>query len=1351
MIVGRLGAGSVAQGKFFGRVRLGGIIRDILSQLLPELEEDRLDQVSARIRESFGPFQRESVIGLTPNLTASRLANRLGLGGVAYTVDAACASSLIAVSNALAELESGRLDAAVVGGVHHMHDMTFWSMFSQLGALSRRGEIRPFDQAADGLLIGEATGMVVLKRLADARRVGDRIYAVIRGAGTSSDGRTASLFNPDTAGQTLAVRRAWASAGLDPTAPDAIGLLEAHGTATPAGDAAELATVAQAFGPGRDGPGSGGVPVIGSVKSMIGHTMAAAGIVSLIKTALAVSKGVLPPTLHCDAPHPSLAATRFAPIAQARDWEGPGPRRAAVNAFGFGGINAHVVLEEVPAAAPARRAVALGVSEPTRAVLLAGPNPEALSVLLDAGDDLLREPGKTELVTGPGTGCRLGIVDPTSQRLATARDLVARGQAWRGGAGIWFSPRPLLADGAGQVAFVFSGLEGDFHPQLAGVREQLGLAVHPEDPVEPPTPEAGVLGVEVLRTGLLMHDALRRLGVTPDVLAGYSLGEWAAWAAADITDRAPMYRLAALEPASAEVSVVVVAAGGPDIEPRLAGYPGVALSVDSAPNQSLLCGPAEAMGRLIADLRQEGILSQPVPLRAGYHTAYFRDGAAALSAAADWTPRPGHVPVWSATSAAPLPDDPAERRALFFRHLTEPVRFRETIAGLYEAGVRAFIQVGSGHLASVMREGLRGRDHLAIEANTARRGGVDQLRRLGTALWVEGLAPDLAALGIQAPSLVRSARRSQPIELQLSWTGISLGADADRLLGPVAPVGPSIPASTASSPFAAALGLLRTAVTPGARELADALEDTAVSVAGVLSAGEARAPAAQPAPPANQTAPTSPTPSSSAPQAQPTPRTLRVTQRLSLADQPYLRDHCFFDQPEGWPHAADRWPVVPGAAICQYVVDAVEGAVAGAKVTGLSAVRFDRWVLAEPAKDVEITMEPVGDAAYRVSYGRYARMLVHTAAGYRELSAPWPSDGGPDGRLREGISFLGPSYQGIDRITELSERQVRSEGRVPASPGALLDCGLQLVGQWLYQTQAHRKLALPMSIGAVSFAGAVPPAGTSLTIAARIDSVDNDEVRCSIQYSCGGRVWAQLDGARLKRFESEAVLADPSGHFFAERQPGGWVAAVDLWSDAMSVMLIANQTLGAAGHAEYERQPLRDRRPWLLTRLAVKDAVRLHLRDVGTKNVFPIEVAVTDGVDGRPEVSGWVGRPLDGYRVSAARAGKMAVALAAPGGPGVGISIVKVNEADGAEAARFAAAREAVSRAAGAAGLIVEATPDEVAVEVGGQRYLAGLRQVTDPGETPPGRYVVAWTWGAGRDPENRESQESERGASHGI
>ena len=202
------------------RVRTAGQLVRTLGELLPDLDSGQLDRVREAFTERLGPDSPESAIGLVPNLAASRVANRLDLRGPAYTVDAACASSLVAVDQAVSELASGRCDVMLAGGVHHCHDITLWSVFSQLRALSPSQRIRPFHRGADGILIGEGTGVVVLKRLADAERDGDRIYAVIRGTGVASDGRAASLVNPDPGGQAHAVRQAWQAAGLDPPSPD---------------------------------------------------------------------------------------------------------------------------------------------------------------------------------------------------------------------------------------------------------------------------------------------------------------------------------------------------------------------------------------------------------------------------------------------------------------------------------------------------------------------------------------------------------------------------------------------------------------------------------------------------------------------------------------------------------------------------------------------------------------------------------------------------------------------------------------------------------------------------------------------------------------------------------------------------------------------------------------------------------------------------------------------------------------------------------------------------------------------------------------------------------------------------
>ncbi|HEX4219822.1 MAG TPA: polyketide synthase, partial [Acidimicrobiales bacterium] len=315
VIVGRGGYLTPGVARLDQRVRTAQQLVESVRSLVPEIDEHRLAEVKDAFVGQLGPDRPESAIDLVPNLVASRIANRLDLRGPAYTVDGACASSLLAVDAGMRELRSGRCDLVLAGGVHLCHDVTLWSVFTQLRALSPSQQIRPFDRRADGLLIGEGAGMVALKRLEDAERDGDRIYAVLCGLGVSSDGRDVSLMKPSAAGQLLALERAWSESGLDPAS---CGLIEAHGTATPTGDAAELETLARFFGPnpvgtagaggngntgggGRtgasvttgDGAGGdrypdGGSAVVGSVKSMIGHAMPAAGAAGLIKAVLAV-------------------------------------------------------------------------------------------------------------------------------------------------------------------------------------------------------------------------------------------------------------------------------------------------------------------------------------------------------------------------------------------------------------------------------------------------------------------------------------------------------------------------------------------------------------------------------------------------------------------------------------------------------------------------------------------------------------------------------------------------------------------------------------------------------------------------------------------------------------------------------------------------------------------------------------------------------------------------------------------------------------------------------------------------------------------------------------------------------
>ncbi|MBH1937602.1 polyketide synthase dehydratase domain-containing protein [Streptomyces sp. AV19] len=1309
-----------------------------LGELLPELGADRLERVRRAYTRQLGPDEPEQAIGLVPNLTASRVANRLDLRGPAYTVDAACASSLVAVDQAVGELASGRCDLVLAGGVHHCHDITLWSVFSRLRALSPSQRIRPFHRAADGLLIGEGTGVVALKRLSDALRDGDRVYAVVRGTGVASDGRSGSLVNPDPSGQVKAVRAAWREAGLDPAAPGSVGLLEAHGTATPSGDAAELATMAEVFGPpgGREDR-----PVTGSVKSMIGHTMPAAGVAGLIKAALSVYHGVLPPTLHCEDPHPALARTRFRTIDGAREWETGGgrPRRAGVNAFGFGGINAHVVLEETPAAAGRRARPPATVREPEQVLRLAAGTPERLAALLDAEDTAVRAAGHGR---PPGTGrVRLGIVDPTPKRLALARKAVAKGTPWRGRGDVWFSPEPLLGGpGGGRLAFVFPGLEAEFRPRAGDVAAHFGLSdLLPAGFGGPGTDVADVgrHGAGVIAVGRVLDAALRRMGIVPDGVAGHSIGEWTAMATAGLYDADAVDAFTrSFDPDQVRVAglaFAVLGAPAGQVTAALAGRPDVVLSHDNAPEQSMVCGPPGQVEELVRDFRARHVIGQVLPFRSGFHTPMLAPYLGRIRHyAGQFELRRPTVPVWSATTATTYPGTEEEVRELFVRHLLEPVRFRPMIEAMYAAGFRAFVQAGTGQVGSLVENTLRGRPHLVVAADSPHRDGTAQLLRVATALWADGGDPDT---GVLTAGGAGDVRRMPPSRLDLGGSLVSLDRETVAEVRSV----------LAARPDAVAEG-----DSPLAAELRALLKDTADTAVAVSRAAAAR--------------------------------TARTALRVSTDTMPYLRDHCFFRQRPGWPDEADRWPVVPATTVVHHMIEHAERARPGATAVAVREARFDRWVAAAPPVEVPVTVEPRGTGRAQVTFGAYAHGEVELADRYPgDAPRPWrwrPEEERPPEitaaqLYRDGWMFHGSAFQGVTGLTAIGDAHVRGVLTTPSAPGALLDNVGQLLGYWILSTLTERTLVFPVRMRHLRFFGPHPAPGTRVECLIRIASVTDATIEADVQLVTGDGVWAEIDGWQDHRFDSrpetKAHERFPERHTLSGVQEGGWVLLFDRCHDLASRDLVMRRHLGTAEREDHGRRPPSGRRRWLLGRIAAKDAVRRWLWEHGEGPVFPAEIRVDNEPSGRPRVTGVHGRVLPGLDVSLAHRAEAAVALVRPRGAdgrpaAVGIDVEEVAERPSGTLAvalglaerellaalcartgepeslwftRFWAAKEAVSKAEGT-GLrgrprdfeVAEATADLVRVAVNGRHYPVRCRNVRNPEDLPGREYVVAWTTG---------------------
>ena len=330
--------------------------------LAPADAQKMIDEMDEGVREHFTPITEDSMPGELANVIPGRVANVFDLHGTNFAVDAACATSLAAIDQAVNGLRMGNFDMAIAGGVDQMMSPSSFIKFCKIGALSETGSY-PFDARANGFVMAEGAGMVILKRLSDAVKDGDRVYAVIRAVGASSDGKGKGITAPNPKGQKLAVEKAFEQVDYN---PGEVGLLEAHGTGTRVGDATELNALNEIFAPYAK-PGTIG---LGSVKSQIGHAKAAAGIAALIKTSLALYNKVLPPSINFETPNPIVdwATCPFRVITKTQEWPAGKIRRANVSAFGFGGTNFHVAMEEMNDSLikPAQPEVCAACATPTK-------------------------------------------------------------------------------------------------------------------------------------------------------------------------------------------------------------------------------------------------------------------------------------------------------------------------------------------------------------------------------------------------------------------------------------------------------------------------------------------------------------------------------------------------------------------------------------------------------------------------------------------------------------------------------------------------------------------------------------------------------------------------------------------------------------------------------------------------------------------------------------------------------------------------------------------------------------------------------------------------------------------------
>jgi acyl transferase domain-containing protein/phosphopantetheinyl transferase (holo-ACP synthase) len=776
-----------------------GQLIDVLKKLHPHISEPELTAIKRELKANLPPLTADNCPGVIPNILTSRIANRLDLQGPAYTVDAACTSSLVALDAGINELRNRRSYMAIVGGVHTSTNVPLAVIFSLVGALSRRGRILPFDRRADGTILGEGIGMMVIKRLVDAERDGDRIYATVKGVGMASDGRGQAMLTPRMEGELLALRRAYETTGID---PDSIEMIEAHGTATRVGDATEIEALSRLFGSNN---GIRPHCAIGTVKSMIGHPILASGMAGLIKTALSLYHKVLPPTL-CSEPNPDLKldGSPFYLNTETRPWihYRQTPRRAGVNAFGFGGINAHVILEQYNDGDNAATTGRLLQPRTSEVIILRA---ETRQGLLGAGKSVLgviSEGLQANLVDVAYTlnrplkntdRYRLSIVagslEDLGKKLASALSRLcdSRCEEITDLDGVFFFDHPLAREG--KMAFLFAGEGAQYSnmlsdlcihfPEARRVFEHVDrlFAENNRKPLLSeivfPTPcnlpgldtefQQKIWSMEyavmaVYAADMALYAVLKQLEIRPDAIVGHSIGQDIALSASgaiknegkdSFEDLWFQYFLKTrvLGPSiEARIPKVKLMAVGASDRATIAsvvdkGNDKLYVSMDNCPNQIIICGLEDAISRAHDRLTKEGAICSLLPFHRPYHTPWYRPACEAFMAEKIGGMRISlpDTKVYHCGLAKPYPNDVNAIRKIMVEQWVQPVRFRDTIEAMYRDGVRIFVQVGpSSNLTSFVEDTLGARSHAAVPLDVRSLSSLDQLNRAVAVLAAHG-------------------------------------------------------------------------------------------------------------------------------------------------------------------------------------------------------------------------------------------------------------------------------------------------------------------------------------------------------------------------------------------------------------------------------------------------------------------------------------------------------------------------------------------------------------------------------------------------------------------------------------
>ncbi|MFB2758629.1 SDR family NAD(P)-dependent oxidoreductase [Shewanella xiamenensis] len=730
------------------------------------LSDEDSELLIKKFQDQYVHWEENSFPGSLGNVIAGRIANRFDLGGMNCVVDAACAGSLAAMRMALTELTEGRSDMMITGGVCTDNSPYMYMSFSKTPAFTTNEQIQPFDIDSKGMMIGEGIGMVALKRLDDAERDGDRIYAVIKGVGASSDGKFKSIYAPRPEGQAKALERAYDDAGF---APHTVGLIEAHGTGTAAGDVAEFNGLTSVFS--KDNEQLQHI-ALGSVKSQVGHTKSTAGTAGVIKAALALHHKVLPPTINVSQPNPKLNIARspFYLNTEARPWiqrSDDTPRRAGISSFGFGGTNFHLVLEEYhPEHA---RDDAYRQRSVAQSWLFAAADKTALlgelKTALQQATAAKAELSQAHFVAFAKAyalrelapqSARLGFIAKDYAQLQTLlTQAIAQlesnsAEGWQLPSGISFRAQALVKDNH-KVAALFAGQGSQYLNmglEIANNFPELRRHIHASDKVFSDRGEASLSSVlypipafddesrkaqESALTNTLyaqsaigalsmaQYTLLTQAGFAPDMLAGHSFGELSALCAAGVISMDDYIKLAfergqamAQSPQDADssrdagVMYAVILKQKQDIEAIndcLAQFDDVKIANYNSPTQLVIAGATAATQQAAKAIGELGFKAIVLPVSGAFHTPLVAHAQKPFSEAIDKAQfNTPKIALYANGTGQLHPTDANAIKAAFKDHMLQSVHFSEQLEAMYAAGARVFVEFGPKNILQKLAE-----------------------------------------------------------------------------------------------------------------------------------------------------------------------------------------------------------------------------------------------------------------------------------------------------------------------------------------------------------------------------------------------------------------------------------------------------------------------------------------------------------------------------------------------------------------------------------------------------------------------------------------------------------------------